>query len=267
MSEYVDYCSWRIEPERGHQNIQMRGPILLVDDDSESNGRLSEFFSGNGYTVVSETNGRRGADLIKVLNPILVIMDLTLPDMDGLSICREVRAVYSGPIIIMTTLSDDIDEVASLETGADEYLNKPIEPRVLLAHIRALLRRSPAYRGESAYPGYGVQIPGNLSAQSGSGELKVGRLCISMGSRTVLKDGKACRMTSGEFDTIWYLASNAGKVVSRDELHRRLRGTEYDGIDRSVDQHISNIRKKLGDNPRAPTFIKSIRGVGYLLAS
>jgi len=265
MSEYVENCRWRIERQPGYQNIQMPGPILLVDDDNESNSQLSEFLSGNGYAVVSETSGRRGAELIKVLNPILVMMDIVLPDLDGLSVCRDVRAVYSGPILIMTTLSGDIDEVASLETGADDYLNKPIEPRVLLARIRALLRRSAAYKDQSLYPDYDIQNPIGRSEPPASGDLNVGRLCISMGSRTVLLDGKAYRMTSGEFDTVWYLASNAGKIVSRVELHRRIRGTEYDGVDRSVDQHISNIRKKLGDNPRAPTLIKSIRGVGYLL--
>ncbi len=244
----------------------MPAPILLVDDDNESNLRLTEFLSGNGYSVVAETSGRRGADLIRAISPILVIMDLILPDLDGLSICRNIRTIYDGPILIITSRSDEFDEVASLETGADDYLNKPIEPRVLLARIRALLRRVPFYQNATSISDSREVVPNGYVVRPGSDELQVGRLRISMGSRTVLMDGKAFRMTSGEFDIIWYLASHAGQVISRDELHHHLRGTEYDGVDRSVDQHISNIRKKLGDNPRAPTLIKSVRGVGYHMA-
>ena len=243
----------------------MSGPIVLVDNDIELNRHIDEFLQGKGFTVIVETNGRRGAQLIKSLDPILVILDIVLPDVDGLSICRDIRMTYTGPILIMTALKDDIDEVASLEIGADCYLTKPIQPRVLLAHIRALLRRHfPVVQGQaelinnSSYPLQTTPSPEQM--------LTVGCLQISSTTRSVWMNGQMFDLTSGEFDILWQLASHAGRIMSRDELYVQIRGIEYDGLDRAVDQHISNIRKKIGDDSRTPTIIKSVRGVGYILA-
>ena len=243
----------------------MPGPIILVDNDVELIRDIDAFLKDKGFSVIIEPTGRRGAQLIKSLDPILVILDIVLPDVDGLSICRDVRMSYSGPILVMTALNDDIDEVASLETGADCYLNKPIQPRVLLAHIRALLRRHQTVTHMPNEPNdqQGVR---SLEATSQDRMLSVGNIRINSATRSVWMDDQIFDLTSGEFDILWQLASHAGQIMSRDELYYHIRGIEYDGVDRAIDQHISNIRKKIGDNTKSPTIIKSVRGVGYILA-
>lgn len=194
-----------------------------------------------------------------------MILDIVLPDIDGLSICRDVRVSYSGPILIMTALNDDIDEVASLETGADCYLNKPIQPRVLLAHIRALLRRHQSVK-QMSNDLNGRQDFQSLEKTHQNRKISVGNIQINPATRSVWMDDQIFDLTSGEFDILWQLASHAGQIMSRDELYYQVRGIEYDGVDRAIDQHISNIRKKIGDNPKSPTIIKSVRGVGYIFA-
>lgn len=246
---------------------KMSGPILLVDDDTDLNRLVQRFLSRNGYNVLLETRGDRAADLIVAANPILVILDIMLPGLDGLSICRTVRPLFDGPILMLTALDGAIDEVAGLETGADAYLSKPVRPRVLLAHIRALLRRTNP-NDPSNSTNQNAQITGVHIVEKGlNGDtLDLGDLQISESRRTVWLDGQNILLTSGEFNTLWLLANHAGKILSRDTLHRHVRGLEHDGLDRSVDQHVSKIRKKLGDDPKAPTIIKSVRGIGYLLA-
>lgn len=247
------------------QDGLMSGPIVLVNNDKELNHNIHEFLRDNGFTVIVETSGRRGKVLIESLEPIMVILDIVLPDVDGLTICRDVRSNYAGPILIISALTNDIDEVASLETGADGYLTKPIQPRVLLAHIRALLRRH-----SSGFPEQAMKPSQQLSNQAlpalDNDTLNVGRIRISLATRTVWMNGNRFDMTSGEFDILWCLASHTGQILSRDKLYYQIRGMEYDGMDRAIDQHISNIRKKFDDDPKTPTIIKSVRGVGYLLA-
>ncbi len=244
----------------------MSAPIVLVDNDIELGQRIDVFLKDKGFSVILETNGRRGAQLVKSVDPMLVILDIVLPDVDGLSICRDIRMTYKGPILIMTGLKDDIDEVASLEIGADCYLTKPIQPRVLLAHIRALLRRQfPLIPGQIEASDAHIYIPSETTT-SDDQLLTVGCIKICPGSRTVWVKNQTIDLTSGEFDILWHLANHAGTIMSRDELYYQIRGIEYDGIDRAIDQHISNIRKKFGDNPKTPTIIKSVRGVGYILA-
>lgn len=236
---------------------KMFGTILVIDDDSTSNRRFEKFLRRNGFSVVVETDGNRAVGLIVDKNPQLVILNILLPGLDGLSICRQVGNSFDGPILMLTSVSDELDEVASLETGADAYLAKPVQPRVLLAHIRALLRRTDSKLNDiddSVYPNGRKKDP-----------LEIGRIKISASRRMVSLDGRPIRLTSGEFEILWLLAKHAGQVLSRDILHNHLRGLEHDGLDRTVDQRISKIRKKLGDNPRRQTIIKSVRGVGYLL--
>lgn len=243
----------------------MPGPILLVEDDTHLNRLVQEFLNSNGFSVEIETDGEQAAHLINCLRPILVILDIMLPGIDGLSICRSARKSFNGPILILTALADDIDQVAGLESGADAYLAKPVKPRVLLAHIRALLRRSAnrrvqtgiEYAEQNLFEGPPVVFHTDL--------LEAGRLKISASSRTVLFDEKVVDITSAEFDLLWLLAKHAGEIVSRDDLYQHIRGLEYDGLDRSVDQHISKIRKKLNDDAKAAAVIKSVRGVGYIL--
>lgn len=243
----------------------MSDSILLVDDDTDLNRLVQEFLISNGFNVIVETHGDHAADLIFRLNPLLVILDIMLPGLDGLSICRSVRASFGGPIMILTALADDIDQVAGLETGADAYLAKPVKPRVLLAHIRALLRRSLNGSIDSEVENLGPLLSDSPGSKNSADLLQVGRLKISAGHRTVRLDDDLLETTSGEFDLLWILANHAGEIVSRDALHQHVRGLEYDGLDRTVDQHISKIRRKLGDDAKSAAIIKSVRGVGYIL--
>lgn len=222
--------------------------ILLVDDDESLNRLVCQYLEGQGFTVIVKTEGNDAAETITDLKPDLVILDIMLPGTDGLSICRQVRPIFDGPILMLTALGDDIDEVAGLETGADDYLAKPIRPRVLLARIRALLRR-------------------NNSKSSTDTEKKkditINDVTISYTSRTVSRAGNNATLTDAEFELLWLLASHAGQLMSRDEINQALRGLEHDGLDRTIDLRISRIRKKLNDDSKEPDIIKSVRGKGY----
>ncbi|MEM7256552.1 MAG: winged helix-turn-helix domain-containing protein, partial [Pseudomonadota bacterium] len=193
-------------------------------------------------------DGHAAIDAIDNSSPDLVILDLMLPGQDGLSVCREVRPRYHGAILMLTALDDDIDEVAGLETGADDYLAKPVRPRVLLARIRALLRR-------------GEGKPTDTALQ----EISTSQLIINRSNRTVLVNQSAIDVTDAEFALLWLFAEHKGQVLSRDDINRNLRGLEHDGFDRSIDLRVSRLRKKIGDDPKEPQMIKSVRGKGYLL--
>lgn len=240
---------------------EITSTILLVDDDEGLNRLVVKYLTKNGFQVDIETNGAEAVQRIVHEQPMLVILDIMLPDLDGLSICRDVRTHYSGPILMLTALGEDIDEVAGLETGADDYLAKPVRPRVLLARIRSLLRRS------SQTQALEELNEGNPHAALGSNEkqmLTVGDLRILTNSRSVYLRDQAIRLTSAEFDLLWLLASHAGEVLNRNAIHQQLRGLDYDGVDRTIDLRISRIRKKLGDDSKDPQMIKSIRGIGYI---
>lgn len=225
-------------------------PILLVDDDASLTDLVSRFLADNGYPTEVVDDGLTAIDTIRRSPPRLVVLDVMLPGADGLAVCRSIRAEYPGPILMLTALADDIDEVAGLELGADDYLAKPVRPRVLLAHIRALLRR---IEDESEDPDQARQ-------------LALGGLEIDRGTRDVRIDGRLVDLTASEFELLWLLASHRGRVVSRDQLHAEILRTPFDGLDRTIDLRISRLRKKLGDDPRCPVLIKTVRGRGYLLA-
>jgi two-component system response regulator RstA len=178
--------------------------------------------------------------------PALVVLDLMLPGEDGLSICKRVREQgYDAPILMLTARTDDLDQVQGLEMGADDYVCKPVRPVVLLARIRALLRRRET-------PAETVQ------------RLSFGSLQLDHARREVTLGGERVELTGAEFDLLWLLALNAGRTLSREEIFTQLRGIEYDGQDRSIDVRISRIRPKLGDDPVTPRLIKTIRSKGYL---
>ena len=171
-----------------------------------------------------------------------------LPGKDGFSVCRQVRDKYTLPILMLTAKGEDFDQVIGLELGADDYVIKPAEPRVLLARISALLRR------------------GQPSVKAIE-ELQFGDLSIDKTSRIVKLSGVEIVLTSHEFELLWLLASNAGEVLSREHVHQHMIGREYDGLDRTVDVRVSRIRKKLGDNSDKPYRIKTVWGQGYLFVS
>ncbi len=224
--------------------------VLLIDDDVELNQLISDYLSSNGYEVKSLYRGDEVELTLDTYKPDIIVLDLMLPGIDGLSICKNIRTTFRGAIIMLTALGDDIDEVTGLEVGADDYLAKPIKPRVLLAHIRAQMRR------------YNQVNNSNNEAAILCNEKQIK---IDASSRTVISQGEKVALSSAEFDLLWLLAKEVGQIVKRDTLHEKIFRLPYDGIDRSIDLRISRIRKKLNDNPKEPQIIKTVRNVGYLL--
>lgn len=226
--------------------------ILIVEDDIELAQWTSDYLQGKGYQTQITTSGLEAVTLITKQAPDLVLLDGKLPDLDGLDVCRQVRLNYKGPIIMLTARDEEIDEVLGLEVGADDYITKPVRARALLARIRGLLRRQQSLANE-------VNQPTN------SNQISLAGLSIDKDKRLVELNNCQINITSNEFNMLWILASNAGEVVSREQLVQALRGFDYDGFDRSIDLKVSRLRKKLGDNPNEPYLIKTIWGKGYLL--
>ena len=221
--------------------------ILIVEDDERLAGLTQEYLIRNGLEVAIETDGNRAIRRILQEKPDLVVLDIMLPGSDGLTICREVRTEYQGPILMLTARTEDMDQVLGLEMGADDYVAKPVQPRVLLARIRSLLRRAE-----------------NTVSEDVPQRLEFDDLIIDNGGRSVNLGGENIDFTSAEYDLLWLLASNAGRILSREDIFERLRGIEYDGQDRSIDVRISRIRPKIGDDPENPKRIKTVRSKGYL---
>ncbi len=231
--------------------------ILIVEDDERLANLTKEYLESNGLVVSVEPNGSAAVERIPAEQPDLVVLDLMLPGEDGLSICRKVRPRYSGPILMLTARTDDLDQVLGLEMGADDYMGKPVRPRVLLARIRALLRRVKE-QGEAQR----VEAP--AQAEGEPVRLVFNNLVVDRSMREAWLDDQSIDLTSAEFDLLWLLASNAGRVLSREEIFTALRGIEYDGQDRSIDVRVSRIRPKIGDDPVHPRRIKTVRSKGYL---
>lgn len=221
--------------------------VLLIEDDDTFALVLSGYLKNHGFLVEHLSEGTRGVERIMEEMPDAVILDGFLPGKDGFDICKEVRSSYHGIILILTGRSESIDEVLGLEIGADDYLSKPVEPRLILAHLRACLRRLKS-----------GQQP--ISAQC----LEFGGFYISKATRNARLNNKVLELTSTEFDLLWFLASHAGEIVSRDQLFNILRGTVHNGLDRSIDVMISRLRKRLGDDAYQPQRIKTVRSKGYL---
>ncbi len=222
--------------------------VLLVEDDLRLAALTREYLQQQGMVVAVEHRGDRACEHILSERPDLVVLDLMLPGLDGLEVCRAVRPQYGGPILMLTARDEDIDQVVGLEVGADDYVTKPVQPRLLLARIRALLRR----------------MPRQSRAESGREEIRFGRFRISAALRDAWLGDEALALTTNEFELLWLLASHAGEVLSRDTILDRLRGIGYDGLDRSVDIRVSRLRRKLRDDRQRPFRIKTIRGKGYL---
>ena len=222
--------------------------ILIVEDDERLAALTRDYLEGNGMEVTVVGDGDEAIRRIREDQPDLVVLDLMLPGTDGLSVCREVRPAFHNPILMLTARTEDMDQVLGLEMGADDYVAKPVKPRVLLARIRALLRR----------------LGTDQEKGEGPSRLEFGNLVIDNSAREVLLDGESVELTSAEYDLLWLLASNAGQVLSRETIFEELRGIQYDGQDRSIDVRISRIRPKVGDDPESPRRIKTVRSRGYL---
>jgi DNA-binding response OmpR family regulator len=236
------------------QIMPASGHILLVEDDCRLSELIKDYLKQYGYTVLTEIRGDTGMLRIVRENPDLVILDLMLPGKDGLAVCRFVRKQYTGPILMLTASEDDMDQVAGLEIGADDYVKKPVEPRILLARVRALLRRFKKTSPEN----------GKETNEPQTDELVFDSLIINRCSQFVFLGGRPVELTTKEFSLLWFLAANSGRVLSRDDICLEIRGIPYDGVDRSVDVIISHLRKKLGDNATKPWRIKTVWGQGYL---
>lgn len=226
--------------------------IILIEDDLRLSTLIQEYFVKQGFKVSIESRGDLGLARILSEQPDIVLLDLMLSEMDGLTVCKNARMGYSGPILMLTAREDDIDQVVGLEMGADDYVKKPVEPRVLLARIRAILRRASFVDNEIGHE------------QSDNEDLRYGDLFLSKTAQSVSLSGVQVNVTTNEFSLLWELASAAGNILSRENLFQLTRGIPFDGVDRSVDITISRLRKKLGDNSDHPWRIKTVWGQGYL---
>ncbi|TKB44342.1 winged helix-turn-helix domain-containing protein [Thalassotalea mangrovi] len=224
--------------------------ILLVEDDRQLSDLIKDFLVAEDFHVKQEFRGDTVEKVVETFSPDLIVLDVMLPGKDGFTVCRDLRMSYQNPILMLTAKSTDFDQVLGLEIGADDYVAKPVEPRVLLARIHALLRRGRMAKG----------------AQD-KGEVTCGKLYVNKNSRQVILDGENIELTSQEFDLLWLLANRAGEVQNRDYIYKAVVGREYDGMDRSVDVRISRLRKKLHDSNESPFRIKTIWGQGYLFVA
>ncbi|MGW9063664.1 winged helix-turn-helix domain-containing protein [Achromobacter animicus] len=220
---------------------------LLVEDDAKLARLIAQFLEQHGFNVVQAYRGDHAVDAFRRHEPAITILDLMLPGRDGLQVCRDLRAFSSAPILMLTAREDDVDQILGLESGADDYVIKPVEPRVLLARIRALMRR-------------------HNQAEMQPELLVFGPLSIDRQTRAVVLAGAEVDLTTLEFEMLWALASQAGQVLTRDDLLNAVRGIEFNGLDRTVDVCISKLRRKLDDDPRDPARIKTIWGKGYLFS-
>ena len=224
--------------------------VLIVDDDVELCELVDEYLRPEGFEVEAVHNGEQGLQRALSRDHVLVVLDLMLPGMNGLDVLRKLRSESSIPVLILTARGDDVDRIVGLEIGADDYLPKPFNPRELLARIRAILRR---VQTSAAGPAAGEKIA-------------VGDVELDPAARTVRRGGQPLELTSVEFALLEALMRAAGQVVTREQLAQGVLGRRFMPFDRSIDMHVSKIRRKLGDQPGGGERIKTIRGVGYIFA-
>ncbi len=225
-----------------------RTTVLLVDDDAKLALLVGEYLAQHDFDVQVAPDGERGLAMIESRSPELVILDVMLPGIDGLEVCRRLRARPASahlPVLMLTAKGDDVDRIVGLELGADDYLAKPFNPRELLARARALLRRVAHHEPHRQW--------------------RTGELEIDFDAREVTAFGQRQVLTHFEFELLSHLARAHGRVLSREQLMDSLKGQEFDSFDRSIDVHISKLRAKLERNPKEPRYIKTVRGVGYVL--
>jgi DNA-binding response OmpR family regulator len=222
------------------------GRVLLIEDDSRLAAMVSEYLGEAGYRVTLAADGASGLERLEKEPYDALVLDLTLPDLDGLEVCRRLRARSDVPVLMLTARGDAMDRVVGLEIGADDYLPKPFEPRELLARLKAILRRT--------------------NRQAKGSVLRFGRLEIDRDARCVRLDGRERTMTSLQFALLVALAENAGRVLSRDALMDLMKGEKLEAFDRSIDVHVSRIRAAIEDDPKKPRRIITVRGAGYVFA-
>ena len=222
--------------------------LLVVEDDLVISQLLERFLTDENFLVDVVSNGCEAVECIQRDPPALVLLDMRLPGLDGIDVCRAVRPEFKEPILMLTANDDDLSEVAALNAGIDDYLSKPVRPYVLLARINALFRRSELSQAANSHAGFRVQD-----------------LVLNSEARTITQSGRGLSLSDSEFQLLTILCESAGSVVSRDSLHNSLRGVEPRALDRSVDMRISKLRRRLGDIKRPYRYIRTIRSKGYVL--
>ncbi|MGC1174940.1 response regulator [Polaromonas sp.] len=232
----------------------MTQQLLMIEDDTRLAAMVGEYLRQSGYGFTHAADGAKGLEALQSCKPDLVILDLMLPDMDGLEVCRRIKGMGGDAsrtaVLMLTAKGDPMDRIVGLEIGADDYLPKPFEPRELLARIRAVLRRG----GEAA------------STAGSQQTMRFGSLEIDRDARTVSVSGKTCELTSYQFDLLVALAERAGRVLSRDQIMEAVRGRELEAFDRSIDVHMGRIRSAIELDAKDPKRILTVRGVGYVFA-
>ncbi len=228
----------------------MQSRLLLIDDDARLTAMVGDYLRGHGFEVDTAQSLAQGRERLRLSAYDALLLDLMLPDGDGLDLTRELRAeprTRRLPILMLTARGEPMDRIVGLEIGADDYLPKPFEPRELLARVKALLRRAAPDASNDAV-------------------LEFGRLVIDLGARQARIDGRGCELTSHQFDLLVVLARAAGRVMTRDQIMDSLKGHPLDAFDRSIDVHISRIRALIEDDPKNPRRVITVRGTGYVFA-
>jgi len=222
----------------------MSGPhILVIDDDEGLTELLAEFLARFGFAVRAAAHPEEGLRALRADPPDLVVLDLMLPGMDGLTVCRKIREFSRVPIVMLTARGDVMDRILGLELGADDYLPKPFEPRELVARIQAVLRRGALPEAEES--------------------LRVGALEVSWATGSASLDGRPLPLTTAELTLLGLLVRNRGRILTRERILDETRGVDWEAYDRSIDVLVSRLRQKLGDDARRPRFIRTVRGTGY----
>lgn len=217
--------------------------VLVLDDDEALTALLTEYLAQFGFAVRTAAHPEEGLRLLRTDPPDLLVLDLMLPGMDGLAVCRKIRETSRIPIVMLTARGDVMDRILGLEMGADDYLPKPFEPRELVARIQAVLRRGAPADGEET--------------------VQVGPLEANWTTCSVRLEGRPLALTTAELELLKLLVRNRGRVLGRDRILDETRGIDWEAYDRSIDVLVSRLRHKLGDDPRRPTFIRTVRGTGY----
>jgi len=230
--------------------------IILVEDDQLLASLIKKFLTKYEFDVFVVCDGYEAVNVILAQQPDIVILDVMLPGQDGMEVCRQIRPKYDGVILMQTALDDDIDQMMGLELGADDYVVKQVQPRLLLSRIRALLRRIAPKNALNT---------SSERKEDNSNVIILDNLNLNISLRKVMLDSIEVELTTSEFELLYLLARTPGETVSRDTMAKQLKGYEYDGLDRSLDRRISRLRKKLKDDTDTPKIIKTIRGKGYQL--
>ncbi len=237
--------------------VNIMNTLVFVEDDAEVGSLIAAYLAKHDLNVIVEPRGDKSEEVIASIQPNLVLLDIMLPGKDGMSICRDLRGKYAGPIVLLTSLDSDMNHILALELGACDYILKTTPPAVLLARLRLHLRQN-----ELTQQSKGIQD----SVLKMHSTLCFGSLSIDPINRSVLLAGEEVVLSTADFELLWELATHAGQIMDRDALLMNLRGVNYDGLDRSVDVAVSRLRKKLLDNAAEPYRIKTIRNKGYLFA-